>query len=321
MRTANIFTITLGKMLYLLAFILIGYLLCRFRLLKDEAVQWLSRLVTTLLLAILVFNSFYSYFSVDKLQESLQYLALHLAGLVFMILFGYLLVKKQQLGGKCLGPWLAGCIFPNVGYIGLAVVQSVYAHPDFIKDQPAAILYSGMAIILTNLLLGSLAEPLIQYFAGVEQEEIPLRKLAFSPAVIGFLSGLALQLFKLPLPGAVHQGLVLAGKATAPLAMIIIGCKLFSCCLKEIFGDKKLYAICAVRLVIFPVIIYWLGSLVCANRTMLMILAIMLSCPPVSILTIYTGSCGGDDRWCTRAVFLSTLLSAITIPLVLLILG
>lgn len=309
-------------MLYLLAFILLGYLLCRFRLLKDEAVQWLSRLVTTLLLAILVFNSFYAYFSMDKLKESFQYLALHLGGLILMALFGYLLVKKQELGGKCLGPWLAGCLFPNVGYIGLAVVQSVYSHPNFIQDQGEAILYSGMAIILTNLLLGSLAEPLIQHFAGVAQEERrPLRKVLFSPAMIGFLSGLALQLFRLPLPAIVHQGLVLAGKATAPLAMIIIGCKLFSCCLKEIFGDKKLYAICAVKLVVFPVIIYWLGSLVCSNRTMMMVLAIMLSCPAVSILTIYTGSCGGDDRWCTRAVFLSTLLSAITIPLVLLILG
>lgn len=310
-----IFLLTMKTMLHLLAFIILGYLLCRFHLIGEKMQKFISDLVATVLIAVLVFNAIYFHFSAEKINETLIFVALYLGGAAIMLLLSFLFAKKQGLPGGQSGSLLAGCFLINVGYIGLPVIQDLPIGKN-------AVLYAGASIILVNLLLGFLAEPFIRHFAGVRRRERrSLWKALLSPSLIGFLCGMTVYFLKMPLPGFLREGLELTGACIAPLAMVVIGCKLFSCEWKEIFGDKKLYLICLTRMLIFPVAVFLPACLICRDATMLTSFAILISCPPLLILPIFADRYSGDGQWCTRFVFLSTLMSMFTIPLVLLIIG
>ena len=316
MSPIGIFFVTLRIMAYLMAFILFGYLLCRFKLLRAKGQKLLSDLVVTVFIFVLVFNSFYFYFSLDRLRESIQFILLYLAGTVLMQVLGYGLGKKFGLQSGQLAFLLAGCFLINLGYIGMPVMQAL-------PFGEMALLFIGMGVIATNLLLGFFLEAFIRMFTKAEgaTEKRKAWKVLLSPPIMGFLCGLAVYLFRVPVPSFVHQGLFFAGRMTAPLAMVVIGCRLSACNAKEIFGDKKLYLICLARLLVLPLIVFMLAYQVSRDATMLMTLAVASACPPLAVLPIYASSYGSAGQWCTKYVFLGTMMSALTLPLIVLLVG
>ena len=311
----EIFFITQRLMIYLMAFILLGYGLCYFRLMHAIAQKFLSDLVATVLIAILVFNAIHAYFTIEKLKASFQFAGLFLVGTILMMIPCYWFSKKMGQPGNQCGSFLISCILINVGYIGLAVLQAL-------QLGPSSFIYFSVATFLMNVTLGCFSKPFIRRMSREKGEENdPFRLSIISPSMVGLLLGLVVYSLKLTLPPILLQGLAVVGKAGAPLAMVVIGCNLYSCALREIFFDWKLYVICLLKLLVLPLVALFLSALVVRDTTMLITFAILMGCPPLAILPIYTERSGGDGKWCTRYVFLCTLLSVVTLPLVVLIAG
>ena len=140
-----------------------------------------------------------------------------------------------------------------------------------------------------------------------------------NPIVLGIVLGSCWGLTGWQLPGVIDKTLGWVSAATTPAALIAVGMALAQHSFKAALPKGCL--ISALKLVVQPLIVYalcrviGLGELQ-TNATTL------LSCLPVAInLYIMSNEFESEEAAASNAIFVSTLISAVTVPLTLALLG
>lgn len=304
-------------MLELMAYMVVGLICRRTGLLQEKVVNWLTSLVVYFLLPMLVFNSLYQSFSLALLRQSGVFLLFLVVGTALSCLAAWGTGRLLKMGGDRLGPLVFSALFCSAGFITLPLVQTVFSGEGALFRDESAVLYASLAVILVNLFLGCSGQMLIERFAkGKIEGGFAARKMILNPAVLAFVLGLVLAVSGLRLPPVVETGAVWVGKATAPIAMLVLGAMLAGCKAKEIFLDRKMYLICAVRLLVVPLAIFALANLFTNNHTLTLTLAIVIGTPVASVLPACALRGGADAKWSANYTFISTVLSAVTLPLI-----
>ena len=111
----------------------------------------------------------------------------------------------------------------------------------------------------------------------------------------------------------------------APLAMIIVGLRLAEVKWKGIFKDKFLYEVLAVRLLVFPIILWAIMFVLCKvgvldKGNLMGAVLICSATPSASATSIFAEKFNGDALYAGKVVAVSTIFSVITMPLITLLL-
>ena len=97
--------------------------------------------------------------------------------------------------------------------------------------------------------------------------------------------------------------------------MIYIGFLLAEANLKDVMKDKEVYIFCILSLIITPIIAKAFGGLFLGGMP-LAVLVILMGTPAGALLPSFVESYGKSARRASQYVFMSTILSLITLPLV-----
>ena len=313
----ELFGSTLGKMIELFIFIFAGYLLTKLRVVKPEAAGVLSKLENTLFIPALVMGTLMGSFTVQKINDAWKLL-------LFSMAVAAVAIPLAILSARCCGKdqyerhiIAYGLAFSNFGYMGNAVVETVF--PDFFGD------YMIFTLVLWVIIYGW-AVPAWLIPKEEKQGKAQRVKALFNPMFIGALLGIVLGLTGLHtmLPNGVERIFVstvdTAGKCMSPIAMILTGITIASIDLKAQLKCLNIYAVTALRLIVFPLlglaVFYFLpipkSFVVCAVCA----LAMPLGLSPVVIPAGY----GKDTGKAAAMTLVSHLLSVISIPLIFLLL-
>ena len=194
--------------------------------------------------------------------------------------------------------------------IGLPILQSLYG--------PTAVLFAGLTSIPFNITL---------YTYGVWQLSADTRggalrlKDIFSPSVLATLAALVFFVFSLPVPGAVSRLMSACAGVTMPLSMIVIGVTMGSENLTAALRDRRVYAIALFRLVLAPLAAFLLLRLLTDNALLLKSCVVIAGCPTGIVVPILSLQYGHDASLPSNCVIVTTLLSLVTLPILLLLLG
>lgn len=195
--------------------------------------------------------------------------------------------------------------------IGLPILQSLYG--------PTAVLIAGLTSIPFNLTL---------YTYGVWRLSAKTRsggalrlKDIFSPSVLATLAALVFFLFSLPVPGAVSRLMSACAGVTMPLSMVVIGVTMGSENLTAALRDRRVYAIALFRLVLAPLVTFLLLRLLTDNALLLKSCVVIAGCPTGIVVPILSLQYGHDASLPSNCVIVTTLLSLVTLPILLLLLG
>ncbi len=142
-----------------------------------------------------------------------------------------------------------------------------------------------------------------------------------NPNIISVLIGLILIVFSISIPPIFENFCTVVGGMTTPLSMIVIGSILTQVEIKEIFKDFSLYYISLLRLLIIPFLIYLILTLLKVDNLVKSIIVISEAMPAATLCPILAQSYGGNVKYASQAVFITTLVSIITIPLVITLLN
>ena len=192
----------------------------------------------------------------------------------------------------------------NCGFMGYPVITATLGED--------ALFYAVMFVTAFNLM----SWPLGAYFFGGRKAMQPQRLLT-NPTIIAVIGGMALFLTGWTLPSFVNSALDMMGATTTPLAMFVIGARLISL-RREHLTDVKLLLVCALRLVIFPAMILLLR--LTPLPEMVVSSVYLCTAMPCAALTAMQA-----ERWdfekelASRGVALSTALSMLTVPLMLML--
>ena len=137
-----------------------------------------------------------------------------------------------------------------------------------------------------------------------------------NPVIVSILIGFILFIFRIKLPVFINDTLELLGDLTTPLSMLIIGSMLCESSAKECFFNKKLYLIVFIRLLFIPACIYFILKGIVNDKLLLSIPVILTSMPIATNAAIMANKYKANESLASQLVFLSALLSIITIPFI-----
>ncbi|MGB3367563.1 MAG: AEC family transporter, partial [Acidaminobacteraceae bacterium] len=107
------------------------------------------------------------------------------------------------------------------------------------------------------------------------------------------------------------------GSTTTPLSMMFIGFILADVNLRELYTDKGPFAVSFVRLLILPLIVLFVLKAFGLEGYMVSIPVLLTAMPAAANTSILASRYGGDVKLASKAAFVSTLLSILTIPIIL----
>ncbi|MCD7748461.1 MAG: AEC family transporter [Oscillospiraceae bacterium] len=196
-------------------------------------------------------------------------------------------------------------IFGNVGFMGFPVAETLFGSK--------GLFYAAILNMPFNLLAYTLGISLLHQGQG--KTKINWRQLVNAPLVSAIVA-IILLLTKVHIPTPVADAIDMLGATIVPLAMIIIGASLGSQKPSEVFGDWRAYAFAPVRLIVAPVLVWAVLRLFVTDTILLGTMTVLAAMPVASFATMLSIQYGGNERIASRTVFVTTVLSVITIPIV-----
>ena len=148
-----------------------------------------------------------------------------------------------------------------------------------------------------------------------------LKNMFQKPPILGVILAVTLLVLDLEPPGPVMRFASYISGSVTPLALIYCGFIVYEVGLKNLRLLPGLPAMLAIRLVLAPVICW--GSCVLFGVTGLArdVFIVESALPVVSQVTVMAGAYGADEQYAASGACLSILVSFVTIPVLMLLIG
>ena len=292
--------IVLRQSIIMFVYMAIGGLLFKKGLITKEGSKSLANLLLYAVLPCVVVKSFCVARTPERMSGLLVSFLAALGILLLAMAVSHLLFKKNPIDDF-------GAAFSNAGFMGFPLVAAVQGSE--------AIFYAAGFVALLNALQWTYGQSLISGDPSYRSPKAILK----NPLVLSLLLGLLIFCFELPVPAIASDLLAALAALNAPLAMVILGVYLAQTDARTLFNDPHLYVVAAARLVLIPLLTARMLKLLPAQYAAITTTLVIVAAAPIgSNVAVYAQKLGKDYAYAVRGVCLSTLLSAITMPLLML---
>ena len=290
----------------LFALVIVGYAGGRFGYLGGDFDRQLSKLVINITCPALILSSAMT----GELPDRQYILPLLLISVItYIILAGIAFVLPKYLTRNKLDEGAIGfaLMFGNVGFMGYPVVASIFGHE--------AVFYAAVLNVVNTFAVFTIGTILITGKSEVEGKHFQKKVLYSTPMLAAYLTMAIVALEIDNIPEAVSQPLTMLGNITVPAALLIIGSSMSQLPLRALLGNFTVYATALFRLALLPVTIYYICRLLGFSQFVVNINTIVIAMPVATYGTILCLKYKKDTTMITEVTFITTLLSMLTIPL------
>lgn len=291
-----------AKMAMLVLIMLLGYLCARIGITGPEFNQRVTPLMVKVLLPATILNSVLSVPDFSG-RELLDYILVMTVMVALQMLPAWFLPRLMRTRSEDVGATRLVTAFGNVGFVGLPVVAAIFG------DE--MVFFASLCNIPFNLALYSCSAAQLSPDGGrVRWQDV------LNAPVIATLLSVVLLLSRVHVPGVLADTISSVSGATIPLSMLVIGTSLGGISVRSVLTDWRVYVVSAVRLLVCP-LLTWLVLRPFAAGALLGISVLMAACPSAMLVTALCLQYGRSDAFASKCIFLSTVLSAVTIPLLI----
>lgn len=296
--------------LYLL--VLIGYLLARFGNWPESVAQALSRFVFVIAIPSMLFGltSELSRLPPIDVRVLVAYFG---ACLIVFVIGRVASAKLFHRDGVGQSVFAMGAIYGNTVMLGLPIAKAAIGE--------AAVPSLALVLVTNALVMWTLVTTSVEWARGGTLSRhgvlTTLRSVVTNPVVASILLGTAWSLTGLPLPSAIKGTLNLLGQSAVPLALVTVGFSLAAYRIRE--GIREALAMSALKLFALPLLVWLIAQLIglppLETQVVVLLSSIALGVNAYLMAREFQSLEGPVGT----ALLLSTVVSAITVPLVLLL--
>ena len=277
-----------------------GFILTKLQILSADARKPLSNLLINFILPCNMITSFLMEFNQKILMDCLVILIVSICIQVFAVLTSKYFYPKTT--DSKLPVLRYGTIASNAGFMGNPIAQGLYG------DQ--GLLYASIYLIPMRTVMWSFG---VACFTGTKGKGV-IKKILTHPCIIAVFIGLFLMITQIQLPKGIEQTLRYAGNANTALSMILIGNILAEVHASEIL-DTNAWWYCVVRLAIIPIIVLITCNFAGIDEMVKQVSVVLSGMPAAATTAILAAKYDGDTHFAAKIVFISTLLSMLSVPL------
>lgn len=296
-------SVIVNGVISLFLIILVGVYAAKKRIITKEINKGLTNILLKITLPCLVVSSFIFDLS-DELKDNIIRCFIYSPlVLIISIVISYILLIPIK-GEKKIIIQFAN-VFSNCGFIGFPIVFSIYGNE--------GVIYASIFNLFFTAFLWTYG--VILFNGKMKREDI--KKGLLNPAIVAVFIGLIIMIFGFDIPSVLSSTLDLVGNMTSPLSMIIVGVILGNAKIISYLKDKTIYYSAFLKLIIMPCILILISKLLKDTSLVIKTLIIVTAMPAAAMTSILAESFDKESEYSAVIVFITTLFSVITFPILL----
>ncbi len=303
--------IIISQIFMLAVVVLIGAITARFKVITPEIKDMLSKLIFNISLPLMLFTNFLKIDATPRLIAN-SLTVLGISGFVILLLFIIGLISSRifKFSASEGAVFKAHSMFGNTIFLGFPLILALYG--------PEGLLYATMFQLVSNIIMWTAGVVVLSHGNGVSWKKSIMKVL--NPNTIATLAGLVFFMLYLRLPDIIVRPLSELGAANTWLSMLYIGAMLVFANVGDLLRTKSIYIISFNRLILAPSILisfFYIFSAVAGltpDKLVSSVIILEASMPCMATVVIMAKEFGADDHLAVGNVFVSTILSILTLP-------
>ncbi len=311
--------VALNQVFTLFLLIVVGYVVKKRNIVTEQIHREISGLVLNVCLPALIINAMNFKFAPEVLVKSGQLVIAAFVIYSGTILLSYPLTRLIGAAGNRRDVFQYVLVFSNCGYMGYPVINAIMGEQGVFYTAIYNLAFTvlvwtfGVHLMTRNPGEGSEGET-----AGTWRDQL---KRLVNPNLIALAIGFSLFIFSIQLPAAVSSTIKMVGETTTPLSMMFIGFILADVSIRETVSDLQVYLVSGMRLLLLPLLVWGGFKLFGITGDLVTVAVISTAMPAAANTAILAAVYDNDYQLGSKAIFVSTLLSVATLPLVILLVG
>ncbi len=305
--------IVITQIVTLAVVVIIGAIAAGFRIFTNDSKDVLSKVIFNISLPLMLFTNFFRLETTPRLiANSLTVLGLTGFVIMFLFIFGWMTSRIFRFQGAEASVFKVHSMFGNTIFLGFPLISALYGSE--------GLLYASMFQLVSSIIMWTAGVIILSHGNGTSWKKSLLK--VFNPNTIATLAGLLCFLLSVKLPDIIINPMSQLGSANTWLSMLYIGALLKFSSVGGLMKRKSIYILSLNRLVILPAILisvfYLAGSLagLAPEKLVSSVIILEASMPCMATVVIMAREFGSDDTLAVGNVFISTLISILTLPLV-----
>lgn len=216
------------------------------------------------------------------------------------VFFSNILYKNQEANRQKSLKY--GTIISNSGFLGNPMVEGIYGNE--------GLLYAALFMLPVRIVMWTIG---IAVFLKGRREKL-WKNVLTHPCIVAIYAGVIIMVCGIQFPTFVEKTIVGISGSNTPLSMMLVGMMLAEVKPKGLI-DKTMVFYTAIRLLVIPAVVFAITAFLPIDGMLRGITVIMAGMPAPITTALLSAKYGGDEKYATGMVFLSTILSLITLPL------
>lgn len=266
-------------------------------------IKSLSRVQLYVLVPALIFIKFYT----SELSGAFMLQIFGFTVLLFIVLMivGTLVAKLLKMPKKKEKVFVNAVVLRNQGNYCIPLITLLYLN----TGNTVALSIHMIVLLTTNLLLNTVG--LYNASSGSYSGKEAILKVFKLPMIYTIFFGVVFKSFGITVPTPILTTLEIMGDGVVALALFTLGAQLAET--KLTIGDKTIPIAAMMRLILSPLLAFLLVILFGIEGTMAQVLIIGASAPTAVNSVLLAIEFDGDAAYASQTVFLTTLMSLVTV--------
>lgn len=302
------FLVTLQSVSVLFLLIVVGYIVGKVNIISVSGQKELSNFVLRVTMPATIILALQFEFTKERFAIAVNIIVIAAFAYLGMIVLSKIIRNIFDLDEAGRDIVETGMILPNTSFMGYPIVLSLLGQEALFY----AVLGTGLIFEIVAWTYGVY---MIDRSTGVDFKKNLVKNILLSPGIVSIIIGFSLFALSITIPEPINTTMRLLSSATSPLAMIVVGILLSRSNIKECLTTKKLYVISIIKLLVFPGLVFLTLKFMGFTGMKIVIPVMMLSTPTAAYVAIFAGNVDNNTKLASQIVFVSSLLSLITIPI------
>lgn len=279
----------------------VGFIIGKKKIFGPEARRDMTNVVIYVLLPCNIFHSFETQLSADMLRECAIVFVIAMGAQLLYIVLNRILYNRYPIERRIVMQYATIC--NNAGFMGLPVIESVFG--------AAGILYGSIVLIPMRLFMWTAG---LSLFTKTDKKQ-QFKRLATHPCIWAVILGFAYLFSPVRLPAFLSNTINIIGSCTTAMSMIVVGSILSDVDFRTVF-DKAYYYYSFIRLLAIPAFIFIVLKLLGVDPVVTGVSVLSTAMPAATVTAMLSHKYGRDSAFASKLIFVSTLLSLFTLPVI-----
>lgn len=306
-------SIIINQIAFLGILVLVGFIASKIGVIREDTRDQLVRVIFNITLPLLLVTNFSKLdLTPEILRNSIIVIIISFSVILLMLLAGLISSSFFSMKHEQRSVFISHHGFGNILYIGFPVVSALFGE--------MGLFYASIYAFVSIMLLWTVGIYVITRKGGMPFTQ-SIKKMV-NPNSVAILLGFLLFVLRIKIPGFLLKPFISLGGTTIYLSMLYIGALLGLMKIKGIFGNPLVYITTINKNILIPVLLIFIFSFLGKNilsdidPLIISVIIVEAAMPCMANVVIVAKIFKVDDHLATSNVFMSTLLSLISLPLI-----